>query len=120
MIQPVNISIMTDIMECDWYLLTITVYQSCDLFRMIDSGIIEKNNTARIREWDHEGKLRRTLHSPVQVESRSIPRVHVEFRHFFFGDGPANSLSRVHVESGWTPVAPPGQHGFHLRHRQLN
>ena len=80
MIQPINISIMTDTMECDCYLLTITVYQSCNLFRMIDSGIIEKNNTVRIREWDHEGKLRRTLHSPtysmwtpggVQVNPRS-------------------------------------------------
>jgi len=61
MIQPVNMSIMTGTMECDCYLLTITVYQSCDLFRMMDSGIIEKKNTARTREWGREGKLREKL-----------------------------------------------------------
>ena len=61
MIQPVNMSIMTGIMECGCYLLTITVYQSCDLFRMIDSGIIEKKNTVRTREWGHEGKLREKI-----------------------------------------------------------
>ena len=53
MIQPVNMSIMTGTMRCGCYLLTITVYQSCDLFRMMDSGIIEKN-TARTREWGCE------------------------------------------------------------------
>ena len=38
------------------------------------------------------------------MESRSIPRVHVDFRHFFFGGSPANFLSRIHVESMWSPV----------------
>ena len=40
----------------------------------------------------------------VHVESRSIPRVHVDFRHFFFAGSPANLLSRIHVESMWSPV----------------
>ena len=51
----------------------------------------------------------------VHVESRSIPGVHVEFRHFSFGGSPANFLSRIHQESTWSPVAPSGQHGLHLR-----
>ena len=38
------------------------------------------------------------------MESRSIPGVHVDFRHFFFGGSPANFLSRIHVESMWSPV----------------
>jgi hypothetical protein len=37
---------------------------------------------------------------------------------FFFGGSPANFLSRIHVESMWSPVGlhvtPSGQHGLHL------
>ena len=40
----------------------------------------------------------------VHVESRSIPGVHVDFRQFFFGGSPANFLSRIHVESMWSPA----------------
>ena len=61
MIQPVNMSIMTSMIEYECYLHTITVYQSCDLFRMMNSGIIKKKNAARTREWGCEGKLRKKL-----------------------------------------------------------
>ena len=40
----------------------------------------------------------------VHVESRSIPGVHVDFRQFSFGGNPANFLSRIHVESMWSPA----------------
>ena len=40
----------------------------------------------------------------VHVESRSIPGVHVDFRHFFFGGSPANFLSRIYVESMQSPI----------------
>jgi hypothetical protein len=39
--------------------------------------------------------------------------------YFFFGGSPANFLSRIHVESMWSPVGlhvtPSGPHGLHLR-----
>ena len=45
-----------------------------------------------------------TLPHRFHVESRSIPRVHVDFRQFFFGGSPANFLSRIHVESMRSPA----------------
>ena len=67
-------------------------------------------------EWPAGGGLYPPPQIPcgVHVESRSIPGVHVDFRHFFLGGSPANFLSRIHVESSWTPVTPSGQHGLHL------
>ena len=60
----------------------------------------------------------------LQVESRSIPGVHVDFRHFFFGGSPANLLSRIHLESTWSSVGVQLLHLDNIDstsgHRQLN
>ena len=37
------------------------------------------------------------------VDSRLIPGVHMELRHFFFGGSPANFLSKIHLESNRSP-----------------
>ena len=47
----------------------------------------------------------------LQVDSRSTPGVHVEFRHFFFGGSPAKFLSRIHLESN---RSPPGLQLLHV------
>jgi len=44
----------------------------------------------------------RTLYSPT-YSRWTPPGVHLEFRQFFLGDNPANFLSRIHLESIWSP-----------------
>ena len=69
----------------------------------------------------NKGQSAQGLYTPphipggLHLESSSTPGVHLEFRQFFFGDNPANFLSRIHLESSWPPVTPSGQHGLHLR-----
>jgi hypothetical protein len=64
-----------------------------------------------------------TLSHRFHLDSRWTPGGFPEsmwsLDYFFFGGSPANFLSRIHVESMWSPVGlhvtPSGPHGLHLR-----
>ena len=55
------------------------------------------------------------LHVDSTWTQGGFPEFMSSMDHFSLNGSPANPLSRIHVESSWSPVTPSGQHGLHLR-----